>query len=137
MRLALSGTKPSDRRSRFNSAAIRRYPYVGRSSTKRRISPASSTSPERSCGPRRGLWPSRRSITFERATPSIRLIVFTGYLREAASATARSVFCPCKIQSLLEDLDLHCLAAEQPLQFPHSLFETANFGSRHHLIIGA
>src|SRR4051812_4449666 len=53
-------------------------------STRRRIAPANSISPARSCGPRRGLLPARRSITFERATPSVVLTVFTGYLREAA-----------------------------------------------------
>src|SRR5580704_6972500 len=35
---------------------------------------------------------SRRSIRLDRATPSVSAIVFTGYLRAAASATATSVF---------------------------------------------
>ena len=81
--------------------------------------------------------PSRRSTKFERATPSVVLTVFTGYRPDAASATARSVFCPCEVERLLKDPDLHGLAAEQPLQLPHALFETVEFGSRHHLIIGA
>ena len=36
------------------------------------------------------------STTFERATPSVVLTVFTGYRPEAASATARSVFLPAQ-----------------------------------------
>ena len=43
-----------------------------------------------------GAEPSRRSTTFERATPKVVLTVFTGYLPEAASATARSVFLPAQ-----------------------------------------
>ena len=48
--------------------------------TKRRITLASSRSPRRSYGPRRARKPSRRSMTFERATTSVALIVFAGYL---------------------------------------------------------
>jgi len=48
--------------------------------------------PDVLCGPRRAREPPRRSMTFERATSSVALIVFTGYLPELA--TARSVFLP-------------------------------------------
>jgi hypothetical protein len=61
---------------------------------------------------------------------------FTGYLPEAASATARSVFCPREIERLLEHLDLHGLAAKQALQLANAFFETADFGRRHNRIIG-
>jgi len=50
--------------------------------------------PGRSYGPRRALWLLRRSTTFERATPRVLVTVFTGYLPEAASATAMSSFLP-------------------------------------------
>ena len=40
--------------------------------------------------------PCTRSITFERATPSVSVIVFTGNRPGAASATARSVFLPAR-----------------------------------------
>jgi len=66
-------------------------------------------------------------MTLERATPRASLIIFTGYLREAASATARSVFCPSQLESLFEDLDFHRLAAEQPFQLAHTLFKGADF----------
>ena len=35
------------------------------------------------------------------------------------------------------DLDLHGLAAQQPLQFAHAVFETTYFGRCHHLVVGA
>src|SRR4051794_1718746 len=41
------------------------------------LAPAMQTLPGRSCGPRQGLSPLRRSITFERATPSVSLTAFT------------------------------------------------------------
>ena len=45
-------------------------------------------------------------------------------------------FCPCQFESLLEDLDFHRLAAQQPLQFAHALFKAADFGRRNHLVVG-
>src|SRR6516164_2847123 len=48
----------------------------------------------RSCVPRFGLAPSRRSIRLDRATSSVSAIAFTGCPRAAASATATSVFLP-------------------------------------------
>ena len=59
-----------------------------------------SRSPGRSCGPRFSRTSSRRSIRLERATPSVSAIVFTGYLRAAASATATSVFLPAPDRAL-------------------------------------
>jgi hypothetical protein len=91
--------------------------------------PASSTPPGRSCGRRRACTPSRRSITFERATPKVALIVFTGYLPEPASAIARSVFLSRQVERLLEDLDFHRLAAQEALQ----LFEAADLGGGNYL----
>src|SRR5260370_11393906 len=100
--------------------------------------PASSTSPARSCGPRRGRFPSPRAMMFERATPSVVLTVFTGYLPAVASATARSVFLPARGRArLLEDLDFHRLAAQEPLQLAHPLLETTHRGSRDDRIVSA
>ena len=99
------------------------------------MSAASSMSPLRVCGPRFGRAPSMRSMMFDRATPSVAAIVFTGNLPEPKSATARSVFCPREIERLLEDLDLHGLAPEQPLA--HALLQPAHLGSSRHVVIGA
>jgi transposase len=69
------------------SAGTLRYPQVGRALTSWRMATAGSISPARSCGPRRGHLPLQRSTMFARATPSVVLTVFAGYLPAAASAT--------------------------------------------------
>jgi hypothetical protein len=43
---------------------------------------------------------------------------------------------PRYVERFLEDLDLHCLAAQQALQFTHPLFEAAQLGRRHDFVIG-
>jgi hypothetical protein len=48
-------------------------------------------------------------------------ILFTGILRKVRPRKQGQFFYPCKIQSLLEDLDLHGLAAEQALELPNAL----------------
>src|SRR5260370_37643512 len=67
---------------------------------------------------------------FNRATPSVVPTTFTGYLPAAASATARSVFLPVPGRAPFEDLNLHRLATEQPLQVANALFKTADLRSR-------
>ena len=46
----------------------------------------------------------------------------------AATATARSFFYPCKVQSFFEDFDLHGLAAEQAFELPDPLLQPADLG---------
>jgi hypothetical protein len=78
-----------------------------------------------------------RSAMFERARPSASATLFIGNRRAAQSSTARSLFCPSEVESLLEDLVLHRLAAEQPFEIAHPFFQPAQLGSRHDVIIGA
>src|SRR5262245_34585465 len=81
--------------------------------------------------------PLTRSAMFERASLSVSVIVFIGNRPAAQSSTARSLFCPSQVESLLEDLILHRLAAEQPFQIAYPFFQPAQLGGRHDLIIGA
>ena len=74
---------------------------------------------------------------FERAKPSVSVTCFIGNRPRAQSWTARSVFCSRQLERLLEDLVLHRLAAEQPFEIAHPLFQSAQLGRRRDLIIGA
>jgi hypothetical protein len=99
------------------------------------MSAASSISPTRDCGPHLGRAPSLRSTRFDRATPSVAAMVFTGKRLAPASATARSVFWPPPGRRLLEDLDLQGLAVQEPLDLPHAFLEAPNLGCRDHIIV--
>jgi len=46
-----------------------------------------------------------------------------------------SVFYPCKIQSLFEDLDLHGFAAEQAFELPNALLQPADLRCGDHILI--
>jgi len=63
--------------------------------------------------------------------------VFTGNLRDLAIATARSVFCPCEVESLLEDLDLHGLATQKTFELADAVLELAGFRSRNDFLVGS
>jgi hypothetical protein len=46
-------------------------------------------------------------------------------------------FLPRQVERFLEELDLHRLAAGRPFQLTPPLFKAADFGGRHHIVIGA
>jgi len=73
----------------------------------------------------------------ERATPSVSATVFMAYLPDRMRVRATAFFWLRQIQRLAQDLVLHGLLAEQPLQLTHLLLQGPVLGGRHHLVAGA
>jgi hypothetical protein len=71
----------------------------------------------------------------ERATCNVAATVFTANLRDLAIATARSVFCPCEVESRLEGLDLHGLATQKTFELADAVLELAGFRSRNDVLV--
>src|SRR3954469_4356490 len=76
-------------------------------------------------------------MMLDRATCNVAAMVFTGNLPDLASATASSVFCPCKVQSFFEDLNLHGLAAQKTFELADAVLELAGFRSRNDVLVGS
>lgn len=82
-------------------------------------------------GPRFGPLPPARSTRLERATPRVSAI--RGILRKLRSRQQGRFF----PKSLLEDLDLHGLAAEQAFEVSNPFLQPAHFGCGNHILIGS
>src|SRR3954463_13670504 len=46
-------------------------------------------------------------------------------------------FCPCKVQSLFEDLNLHGLATQKTFELADAVLELAGFRSRNDVLVGS
>src|SRR5262245_47796737 len=76
-----------------------------------------------------------RTTRLERATPRVSATTFTGNRPSAATASARSFFCLRPAQRLLQDLDFHGLAAQQPLELANAILQTAHLRAAHHRLV--
>jgi len=62
--------------------------------------------------------------------------VFTGNLPDLA-IDSKVFFCPCEVESLLEDLDLHGLATQKTFELADAVLELAGFRSRNDVLVGS
>jgi hypothetical protein len=76
-------------------------------------------------------------MTFDRATLSVVVMMFTGIFRHWRARQQGRFFCPCQFERLLEALDLPDLAPQEPLEFPCMFFKPAQFRRRDNPVVGA
>lgn len=79
-----------------------------------------------------------RSARLERATPSVSATAFIANRSPDRSRIPRagSVFCPGEVESLLQALGFHGLAAEKTLQIANSSFELADAARADDILVG-